>query len=365
MQKISTKTLTGGGIKVSMNDVKISVIIPVYNAEKYLKRSLDSVCNQTLRELEILLINDESTDSSLEICQQYANKDNRIRIYNKKNEGAGIARNLGLKYAKGDYIAFLDADDYIKNSMYNILYNRAIADYADACMCGYYKVGMQGEILKKFIPDKDELYTSNEEVISEVLFNILGADCHYHTDVILGTSVWKTIFKRSVLIQRGILFLSERKVTSEDTLFNIDFFSEAARVSLVAKPLYMYCVNTESLSRKFRQESFAEIKRLYLIEKEHLDKIRRKQEALERIERSFLGNTRTVLAQAVMSQKPKEAMDYINKVCNDKELIKVLEHYPYQHNPKKIRLFNQLLKGKKIFLLWNFLKIYLLKGNIH
>lgn len=348
-----------------MTDIKISVIIPVYNAQNYIRRSLDSLCKQTLKEIQVILINDESTDESLKICEEYVNIDKRFAVYSKKNEGAGLARNTGLQYAKGEYIAFLDADDYITSDMYEVLYSKALRNHADACMCGYYKIGSHGEVLKEFIPESDQTFKGKEAVISKVLLNVLGADPYHHTDVILGTSVWKTIFKRSVIMENQIKFYSEREVTSEDTLFNINFFMKASSVVLVAKPLYMYCVNTESLSRKFREESFYDIKRLYLLEKEHLESILQKKEAMERIERSFLGNTRTILAQAVLCNKYKGALKYIDKVCKDQELITVLSRYPYRCNPRKIWIFNALLKSQKKILLWVFLKIYLLKGNLH
>ena len=93
---------------------KVSVIIPVYNVEKYLRECLDSVVNQTLKDIQIILIDDGSTDSSLGICKEYAQKDNRIKIIEQKNQGAGAARNRGMSEAKGDYLYFLDSDDFLE-----------------------------------------------------------------------------------------------------------------------------------------------------------------------------------------------------------------------------------------------------------
>ena len=101
----------------------ISVIIPVYNAEKFLKSCLDSVVNQTYKNLEIILVDDGSKDNSLEICKQYEKKDKRIKLICKKNGGAASARNLALTIAKGDYITFVDSDDFINLEMYEYLYS--------------------------------------------------------------------------------------------------------------------------------------------------------------------------------------------------------------------------------------------------
>ena len=105
--------------------IKVSIIVPVYNVEKYLKRCLDSITNQTLKELEIICINDGSTDNSLKILKQYAHKDKRISIINKQNEGLSVARNTGMEAASGEYIGFVDSDDWIDLDFYKKLYTTA------------------------------------------------------------------------------------------------------------------------------------------------------------------------------------------------------------------------------------------------
>ena len=106
------------------NKPKISIIIPVYNVEKYLEQCLKSVINQTFKDIEIICINDGSTDNSLEILEAFQKQDERIKIINKQNEGQGIARNEGLKVAKGEYISFIDPDDWVAQGMYEFLYNK-------------------------------------------------------------------------------------------------------------------------------------------------------------------------------------------------------------------------------------------------
>ena len=114
-----------------MNEVKISVIIPVYNTEEYLQKCLNSVINQTFKDIEIICINDGSTDKSLEILEEYSKKDDRIKILSQKNKGAGAARNYGLKIAKGEYISFVDSDDWIELATYERLYDIAVSKDVD------------------------------------------------------------------------------------------------------------------------------------------------------------------------------------------------------------------------------------------
>lgn len=120
-----------------MSKIKVSVIVPVFNVEEYLSTSLDSILNQTLKDIEIICINDGSTDASLDILENYAKKDARIKIISKKNEGQGIARNIGLDNAQGEFIAFVDSDDFIKEDMLEKSYEKSVSKNLDLVM---YKV---------------------------------------------------------------------------------------------------------------------------------------------------------------------------------------------------------------------------------
>ena len=128
--------------------VKVSVIVPVYNTEKYLRRCLDSLVNQTLDEIEIIVINDCSTDNSKEIIKEYKNKyKNIVLIDNKVNKGIGYNRNMGIKKAKGKYISFVDSDDWVNETMYDKMYKKATDDNLDLVLCNYIKVLEDGDEL--------------------------------------------------------------------------------------------------------------------------------------------------------------------------------------------------------------------------
>ena len=137
---------------MNKNNILISIIIPIYNADKYLAKCINSVISQTYTSWELLLINDGSTDKSLEICNSFALKDSRISIINKSNSGVADTRNKGLDQAKGDYIIFLDADDYwILNNSLNILVNTAIEYKLDIVRGDYIKVDMLDNIISHLI----------------------------------------------------------------------------------------------------------------------------------------------------------------------------------------------------------------------
>ena len=119
-----------------MQNPKVSIIVPVYNAEKYLERCVNSLRNQTLKDIEIILVDDSSTDASLEICNQMAIDDSRIKVIHKANEGAGLARNAALAIASGEYIGFVDSDDFVEFNMFETLYDKAVMYSSDLVMSG-------------------------------------------------------------------------------------------------------------------------------------------------------------------------------------------------------------------------------------
>jgi len=148
-------------------DEKISVIVPVYNVEQYLERCIDSIINQTYKNLEIILVNDGSTDNSGQLCDELAKKDDRIRVIHKKNGGLSDARNVGVDEAKAELIGFIDSDDYIDEDMYELLINNLKAANADLSMCGHYDV--YNNVPEAQVVDKKTWELSPREAIKMVM----------------------------------------------------------------------------------------------------------------------------------------------------------------------------------------------------
>ena len=164
----------------------ISVVIPIYNVEKYLKKCIESVINQTYKNLEIILVNDGSTDNSKNIIDEYSLIDNRIKVINKKNGGLSDARNVGIEIAKGDYIAFLDSDDWIELNMYEKLYSYIKQENADIVQCSYQEVYNE-EVNNQKIKEEIKLISGKDS-----LYNLSGEN-HGKTVV-----VWNKIYKREL-----------------------------------------------------------------------------------------------------------------------------------------------------------------------
>lgn len=211
---------------------KVSVIVPVYNQEKYIKRCLDSLVNQTLQDIEIICVNDGSTDSSANILAEYSEKDSRVKIINQVNSGLSEARNVGIKEAVGEYIGLVDSDDYVDLDFFEHLYNSAITNNCDiAC----------GNIIRENNKKKREPFINydKEYVVSTI------KDKYVITKVPNHCYVWNKIYKRDALISSGVTFI--RGITYEDMPFTADILEKLGNLVCVPKVFYHYWINDKSI----------------------------------------------------------------------------------------------------------------------
>lgn len=217
-----------------MNSPKVSVVIPVYNAEKYLRQCLDSVINQTLQDIEIICVDDGSMDNSLNILNDYAEKDSRIRIATQKNLHAGVARNHGLSLAAGEYIHFLDSDDWIEQNAYEILVQQIEQTHADVCICFYEKFdNISGEKTKIAHRLKAKEYCC--------VTNFQKNPRHFLYNAVVP---WNKIYKREFLLKNNISF--DDLICSNDRSFYIHVLLCAKKIAIIDEYLIHYRVNNNS-----------------------------------------------------------------------------------------------------------------------
>lgn len=333
---------------------KVSVIIPIYKVEKYLSRCLDSVVNQTLDDIEIVLVDDGSPDSCPEICDRYAKKDSRIKVIHKKNEGLGYARNSGMLIATGEYIAFLDSDDYVSKDMYEKVYSELKRTDADCCVTGYVVKKDSGDEIHKENPLGTAVYES-DDIITKVLAGMLGSKPDQARDTDVGMSVWKCVYRKELLQDKGILFPSERELISEDIIFQIRVLSQVKRVCTLSEVMYYYCenANSQSLTKTYSKDKFDRYKKLYNVELEMLSKIKFCEETRLRATRMFLGNTRVCIKQICQSTEnsKQEKKTLLQEICDDKEIQDVLKWYPWKDNPLRQKIVTLLIKKKCVRLI--------------
>lgn len=253
-----------------MSEIKVSIIVPVYNVEKYLPRCLESLVNQTLKEIEIIIIDDESPDNCPELCDKYAKQDCRIKVIHKKNGGLGLARNSGIDYARGQFVAFVDSDDFVEKNMYEDLYNETKVNNLDTCFCRYSKYYNTGKIEPIVECNKRVIWRGRKEIDS-FLMEMLGSNIASDNRK-FSMSVCKAIYSMDFITENRIRFLSERDVASEDLFFHIDYLSQAHNVGWLPKSFYYYFHNNQSITTTYNALKFSRIKNAMAELSTYLDK---------------------------------------------------------------------------------------------
>ena len=203
---------------------KVSVIVPVYNTYDYLRKCFDSLVNQTLKDIEIIIVNDGTRDKSEEIIAEYVSKHSNIKSYTKPNGGLGDARNYGLGFATGDYIGFVDSDDYIDITMYEKLYEKAIQENSDIVECDFYWVYSSKKV------SDSALYYENKETIPQCI----------------RVMVCNKLFKRDTIVNNNILF--PKGLRYEDIEFTYKMIPYTNKISYVEEELYFYVQRGDSIS---------------------------------------------------------------------------------------------------------------------
>ena len=231
-------------------DEKISVIVPVYNVEQYLERCVDSIINQTYKNLEIILVNDGSTDNSGQICDELAKKDDRIRVIHKKNGGVSEARNVGVKEISGEYIIFIDSDDYIDKKMFSVLYSQIKLEAADVSVCGVMNIYENNNI--------PQARNTNEYLI----LNNEGFLREYLKGERIPGGIWNKLIKssiaKSIKFPVGLIY--------EDAYYHYELIKLARRYVITTEPIYNkfydYVINNYSSNR---EEAFFRLSYSYFV----------------------------------------------------------------------------------------------------
>ena len=216
-----------------MLNPKISVIVPIYNTQKFLHKCVKSILNQTFKDFELLLIVDGSPDNSLMICQNYAKKDKRVRVFTKENEGLEKTRRVGLVHAKGEYITHVDSDDWISKTALERMIESAESSNADIVIAKFIRVMDRFGLINKRSPYNiiNNLILDNETFMNDYFKGFFGVNK-------FSISMWAKLYKRE-FIERYTLVLGGYDL-GEDLVYNIQIFPKANRIHFIDEPLYFY-----------------------------------------------------------------------------------------------------------------------------
>lgn len=343
-----------------MSQPKVSIIVPVYNVENYLERCINSLRNQSLTDIEIILVDDSSTDSSLEICNKAAEEDCRIKVIHKVNEGAGKARNAGLEIATGKYIGFVDSDDYVSENMYETLCAKAEKYGSDLVMSGVLYVN--GIIFSEAGKNTCKIYFDNdthfetEESLKKLRMGIVGANPDDTDDSRYGMGTVNNLFKNEIIKKNNIAYKSERNVFSEDALFMIDYISCIKKATGLPEAFYNYCRNDNSISKSYNKDRFDK----GIVFVDELEK-RFKKDIEPDVYRMFIYRFWQAFCRVLCSQEIMYSTDNnvrfadlkkrLKAVCTHPLTVKSLKVYPISRLPFKQSVFAYAMKYRLYFLI--------------
>lgn len=329
----------------------ISIIVPIYNSEKYIERCINSLINQTYKKIEIILINDGSTDNSINICKNLAQIDKRIKVIDKDNQGVSVARNVGLENAHGDYVMFVDIDDWIESNTIQEMYNIIQKENVDIVKCNsiseFYNKRINNVIEKEICNIKIEKDKYKKEIL-KILSNTSKLNV-----------IWGQLIKKEVVeklrFENGIVY-------GEDLLFNVQCLKNATSIYFLDKCCYHYFINHSGVSRNYSQQVLKKkIQDILYIYPHILDIVSGWDNRYEnKFEKKFIKEVLENVLRIVMVYEDKESyQSFITNILNDKNYIKCTKKL------KKEDVFNEkyrfkiplkLLYNKKIQLLFIYAK---------
>lgn len=328
-----------------MNSPKISIIVPVYNVEKYLPYCMDSLLNQTLTDIEIILVDDGSPDNCPAICDEYAKRDDRVKVIHKKNGGLGYARNSGLEIATGEYIAFVDSDDYVETVTYQRLYSIAMDTNADVVYFTFQRFNDQGDVWMETAIREEKRYHAEKEVRG-LMLDMIADGLEAKSDVGIQCSSCCALYRHELIMRHELRYKSERELISEDLAFNLDYLLHSFDVIRIPDSFYNYRVNVSSLSRTIKPDKITQGYFFYQYLLEFSKKNNFGTEGYLRATRFFIDHSRNSIRQYVQSQlslSKKEKLQWLKEVVNYHFWPEIAFSYPYKKLPRKKALHFYLL----------------------
>ena len=331
----------------------ISVIIPVYNVEPYIDRCMESVLNQTYRNIEVILVYDKSTDRSYEKCLTYKS-DHRVIVVHGEDKGLSGARNLGLDIAKGKYVVFIDSDDYAELTMIDNLYRCARETDADTVIGGF-KRQTGNEIDIRNNEFAGIIYDTHDDIKNKVLKKMLASDGHTHIEM----SVWKTLFSMDIIKKNNLRF-PDKKYLCEDIIFDFGYFTVANKVAMSNDTGYCYCLNENSLSQMYQKNKFERIKFQTSEMRRLANNVGFDWEAFLRIDNFFIGNLihhlKTMVA-CIDKVGKIECRKEIYRICTDENVKKVKWKAIRRCYKGRDKIPYVLMKNNRQLILYYYLKL--------
>lgn len=336
--------------------MKLSIIIPVYNAEKYIEYTLNSIKNQTFKDYEVIIVDDGSTDNSNSICKKIIRDDIRFKLIRTPNGGPARARNIGIKMAKGEYIGFVDADDYIDKDMYEKLIYLADRNKVDIVICGVEYIKQNKVEYKSNLDVPSNCILSKKQIKNDIIKR-------YYMNKVDGIApLWNKIYNRQFIL-RNNLIIDESRIRAEDYWFNMNAFRVANKIYVIKDHLYKYNQSTEmSVMKTYRKNQF----HMFVKTREELLKLNNEfmfEIDYDLFDNNFIQETVSFIFDLMKYEKNNKYIKVKKILSNESyhDAIKKCDNVT-----KPIKLINWFVKKKMyivVYVLFKFWSFYLSKNN--
>ena len=326
----------------------VSIIVPVYNVEKYINECVDSLIKQTYKNIEIVLVNDGSKDKSGAICDNYAASDARIKVIHKQNEGLGFARNTGLKVAQGKFVTFIDSDDKADADLVEKLVNGIYEVNGDTCIGGFKRISENGMV--SFEESYDKAVFEGKNVYNKLFARMLGSAPDKHDAIRM--SVWNVMYSMDIIRKHSIEFPSERVFISEDIIWDSEYYKYAKRAIVIDSTAYNYRITPGSLTQKYKPDM---LKKICVLYNEMCNRLPGDKEKIVRLQRQFFVNLRACIRQerySVSGKSNVETKAAIKKIVNDGVVHTIAKEYLQVVSQRKQKMFVWAVRYKCVTLLY-------------
>lgn len=303
----------------------VSVVVPIYNVEKYLERCVSSIAAQTYTNLEIILVDDGSPDNCPQLCEQWVCRDSRIKVIHKENAGLGMARNTGIENATGEYICFFDSDDYVDRNTIEQCYQVAKESDADMVCFGMRYVNAEGKVTGERIPAPPKQLFSGDEVRKVFLPALVAPDPKTGENFNISMSACCKMFSMKTIEKRGWRFVSERQIISEDFYSLLGLYRDVETVAVLPQAFYSYCQNGSSLTHTYRPDRYRQVRHFYHETVKLCRELDYPEEVARRFRGPYLSFVISALKQEVMADRSvAEQRESVKKIIDDQTLQDVL-----------------------------------------
>lgn len=333
---------------------KVSIIVPVYNVEKTLRRCLDSILDQTFKDYEVILVDDGSTDTGGTICDEYVNKYSNFSVIHKENEGLGPTRNAGIAVAKGEYLYHCDSDDWLKSNLLEVAYDAIHSTDSDVCIFGY---DMYAEIAEKLKPWGQVTISSGEYINPSEVKKFFVENYHNGFSVLCA---WNRLYKRSFIIDHQIWFPNLRRC--QDIAYSFLLFDKIKHLVVLNETLYCYIIQPGT----FKGRSFDEMINIYL----QINKMSIEQftcwNLLDNYQKLLLNNrtcesVANYSSYAFVYKYPNEKWNNINNLINNNDLCQLFQCYDNRKQSLFMKLYCFAFRIKSKWLLYAVCKLHEMK----